>query len=74
MPNSTPATNPSEQLPDAKRRKIDPSDIPIQEDDDADMFSICNLLHESAEVDINQLCHEIQRMGMMSLRNDVSEI
>ena len=39
------------------------------------MLSICKLLKESTEADVEELCNMLRKMGIMSLRsNDVSEI
>ena len=43
-------------------------------DDDSDMLELYNLFRESSEADINQLVHELQKFGMLSLNNDVSEV
>ncbi len=55
------------------KRQLEPSSM--LEDDDEDMLSICNLIKESAEADIDSLCQELKVLGLFSVkRNDVSEI
>ena len=65
-------------LPDpasAKRKLNEANSIPVPSvDDDTDMLSICQLFKESAESDISDICFEIRKMGLMSIKNDVSEI
>ncbi len=66
----------SQPAPAQPKRKLDEQDqAAIPADDDTDMLSICNLIKESAEADLEELCNMLRQMGMLSVsKNDVSEI